>query len=278
MYRYLTGHPWLLPVAVALVLVGGVGGAFAAYPENSVTQYTGCLNTGGAAGGSLSGVAVGDSPAKACGPNQIVAHLSGGDITAVRTPPGSGLSGGTENGAATLSLASGFSLPQSCSDAQIPVWSGTNTAWACGSDNNTTYSNGTGLDLSSGNAFSVSPPYRLPQNCASGQAPQSTEQHLDVRELRQRRRCRRRQQGLLDWHRRLRRQHPRLPRRLSPNRRRLLGGKPADPADLTKPRHRYFRRLESDRLLGTLRQRSLHDLRRLPQNDLTTNNRRRARP
>lgn len=174
MYRYLTGHPWLLPVAVALVLVGGVGGAFAAYPENSVTQYTGCLNTGGAAGGSFSGVAVGDSPAKACGPNQIVAHLSGGDITAVRTPPGSGLSGGTENGAATLSLASGFSLPQSCSDAQIPVWSGTNTAWACGSDNDTTYSNGTGLDLSSGNAFSVSPPYRLPQNCASGQAPQST--------------------------------------------------------------------------------------------------------
>jgi hypothetical protein len=100
----------------------------------------------------------------------MLVHLSGGDITGVRTPAGSGLAGGTENGTATLSLGAGQSQPQTCSNDQVPKWNG--SGWSCGHDNDTTYGNGTGLDLI-GTTFSVSPSYRLPQNCASGQVAKS---------------------------------------------------------------------------------------------------------
>ena len=66
-----------------------------------------------------------------------------GDITAVNTPTGSGLTGGTLAGAATLSLVT------SCSSNQILKWNG--TAWACAADNAggsgtvTSISAGTGL-------------------------------------------------------------------------------------------------------------------------------------
>jgi hypothetical protein len=169
MKRHLTGRPWLLPAAIVVVMAAAAGGALAAFPDDNVAHLTGCLNNGG----SFTHVAIGDSPAKDCGQNETLVHLSGGDITAVRTPPGSGLTGGSENGAATLSLAGGFSLPQSCSDQQVPKWNSPSTTWACGNDNNTTYSNGTGLDLSAGNAFSLDSGYRLPQNCANGAVAKS---------------------------------------------------------------------------------------------------------
>src|SRR5205085_1470942 len=105
---------------------------------------------------------------RSCGSNQTVVHLSGGDITAVNA--GTGLTGGSTNGAATLSLATGQTLPQTCSGSQVPKWNG--TAWSCGTDNDTTYSNGTGLDLS-GNIFNVSPSYRLPQSCSNNQVAKS---------------------------------------------------------------------------------------------------------
>lgn len=142
------------------------GGAIAVFPESNVADYAGCLNTGGSSAGTFSQIAVGDAPSKACSPKQMLVHLSGGDITAVRTPPGSGLSGGTENGAATLSLAGSFALPQSCSDQQVAKWNNASGAWTCADEN--AYSNGTGLDLSSSGQFSVSPGYQLPQNCNNG--------------------------------------------------------------------------------------------------------------
>jgi hypothetical protein len=159
---------------VAVVATGfglWASGAIAIFPDSNVAVYAGCLNTGGSSAGSFSQVAIGDTPAKPCGQNQVVVHLSGGDVTAVRTPAGSGLTGGTENGAASLSLAGSFALPQSCSDQQVPMWNNANGAWACA--NEKTYSNGTGLDLSNSNVFSVSPGYQLPQNCTSGQVVRS---------------------------------------------------------------------------------------------------------
>jgi hypothetical protein len=136
-----------IAVMAAFAISGGV--AYAVFPDDNVTHYTGCLNTGGSAAGTFNQVAVGDSPAKACGSNQTLVHLSGGDITAVRTASGSGLRGGTDNGAASLSLDS-----TGCSNGGILKWNNASSSWACGTDNNTTYS---------GSDFALSN-----QNCANG--------------------------------------------------------------------------------------------------------------
>jgi hypothetical protein len=166
----LVGWKGKLRFVLVLAIVGAgvalwAGGAVALFPDSGVASYAGCLNTAGSAAGTFSQIAVGDTPARTCSSNQMVIHLSGGDITAVR--PGAGLSGGSENGAATLSLAGSFALPQSCADSQIPAWNSTNGGWACADDKS--YSNGTGLDLSNDNVFSVNAGYRLPQNCTSGE-------------------------------------------------------------------------------------------------------------
>ena len=153
-----------LLVLTALLMVGAAaaGGAFAAFPDSNVGTYSGCLNIGGTSGGQIGQVAVGLSPLKACGSNQQLVHLGGGDITKVTA--GSGLTGGGDNGAVTLSLAGGFQLPQSCASGKIPQWDG--SAWKCSDDQ--TYTNGTGLDLN-GNEFSLNAGYQLPQSCTSGQ-------------------------------------------------------------------------------------------------------------
>jgi hypothetical protein len=149
--------------AIALALSAGT--AFAVFPNDSVTHYTGCLNTNASPGGTFSNVAVGETPAKACGSGQVLVHLSGGDITAVQTASGSGLTGGKDNGAASLALDS-----TGCSSGGVLKWNG--TIWACGSDNTTSYSAGTGLDLT-GTTFSVKSGYQLPQSCNSGEIPKS---------------------------------------------------------------------------------------------------------
>ena len=160
--RRLLNHPRWLVLAGIVVLAAAAGGAWAAYPDTNVDTYTGCLNMGGSSGGQLSQVTTGLSPLKACNSNQQIVHLSGGDITKVTA--GGGLSGGGDNGAVTLSLGSGYQLPQSCAAGKIPKWDG--AAWQCADDQ--TYSNGTGVDLSN-NTFSLSSGYQLPQNCNSGQ-------------------------------------------------------------------------------------------------------------
>jgi hypothetical protein len=133
-------------VPLTLVAVAALGLsvsiALAAFPDDSVTHYAGCLSTGASPGGTFVNVAVGDVPSKPCGSGQVLVHLSGGDVTAVRTPSGSGLSGGTDNGAASLSLNS-----VGCSDGGVLKWSSASSLWACGSDNNTIY-NGSDFALS----------------------------------------------------------------------------------------------------------------------------------
>lgn len=155
----------LIGFGTAVALALSAGAAFAVFPSDSVTHFTGCLNTSASPGGTFVNVAQGENPSKACGKGQILAHLSGGDITNVQTASGSGLAGGTDNGAASLSLDS-----TGCSSGGVLKWNG--TSWACGSDNNTSYGAGTGLDLS-GTTFSVDSGYQLPQNCAIGQVPKS---------------------------------------------------------------------------------------------------------
>jgi hypothetical protein len=148
----------LLAVVGLVAVAVAAAGAYAAFPDTNVDTYTGCLNSGG----QISNVAVGLDPRTSCGKNEQLIHLGGGDITKVTA--GTGLSGGGDNGALTLSLADSFTLPQSCATGKIPKWDG--SAWQCTDDQ--TYTNGTGLDLN-GNTLSVNPDYQLPQSCASGQ-------------------------------------------------------------------------------------------------------------
>jgi hypothetical protein len=138
-------------------LAGGVvGTSIAAFPADDVKLYTGCLTSGG----TLVSVAEGNNPKTNCDSPKQVVKLSGGDITSVSV--GSGLTGGGTNGAVTVGLNAQQTLP-SCSNGQVPKWNG--TAWACGTDNNTTYGAGTGLDLDTSTTpdrFEIESAYRLP--------------------------------------------------------------------------------------------------------------------
>jgi hypothetical protein len=154
-------------LAAVVVAIAGTGGALAAYPQDSVAVFTGCLQTAGTGGGQISAVAVSaTTPLRPCSPNQALIHFSGGTITQVTA--GAGLTGGGNNGYVTLSLASSYQLPQGCTTGKIVKWNG--SAWVCGDQQ--TYTNGTGLDLS-GNTFSVDPGYQLPQSCGAGQLVKS---------------------------------------------------------------------------------------------------------
>jgi hypothetical protein len=190
-------------VVVFVVLGGTVAIAIAAYPQDSVTVYTGCLSTGGS-GGIIGSVAVGSSPTKPCGSNQLLIHLSGGTITQVTA--GTGLEGGGNNGYVGVDVKPGYRLPQTgCSSGQFVASDGVG-GWSCkdqktysGSDfavsnqscgsagqfvngidgsgnvqcaNDQTYSNGDGLNLS-GNTFSLKSGYQLPQGCSAGQVASS---------------------------------------------------------------------------------------------------------
>src|SRR5262249_4583104 len=71
------------------------------------------------------------------------------------------------NGDVSIGLDGAFSLPQGCANGQLAKWNG--AGWACGSDDNTTYQAGTGLDLN-GTTFSVEPDafVKKAQSCSAG--------------------------------------------------------------------------------------------------------------
>lgn len=134
-------------VAVLMIVAVGVlaVAANAGHQTGSVASMTGCLNT---TRGTLSNVAVGDTPKAPCGSNEQQVHLSGGDITSVTA--GTGLSGGATGGNATLGLDFG-SFGSCPAGSAIRAVAPTAT---CETDDNTTYGAGTGLSLT-GTTFGV---------------------------------------------------------------------------------------------------------------------------
>ena len=157
-----------LAVAVAAVAVVAIAGtALAGHQTSGVKSYTGCLVGGD---GVMIRIKEGNAPRSACTGGQVEAHFSGGDITKISV--GDGLvtvpSDGA-NGNVRIELAAGQTLPSGCTAGRVAEWNG--SAWICGEDNDTTYSEGTGLNLSAGNAFSIEPDYRVKNapDCPGGQ-------------------------------------------------------------------------------------------------------------
>jgi hypothetical protein len=140
--------------AIAVVALGGT--ALAGHIESGVKSYTGCLVT---SSGTLVKIKEGDAPQSACTTGQVPVHFSGGDITAISAQAGGGLAvTNGANGAATLSIR------RDCTNGEVVKWNG--SAWACAADSDSTYTAGTGLDLT-GSEFSVEPAYRVPGKACS---------------------------------------------------------------------------------------------------------------
>jgi hypothetical protein len=158
---------WLAAAALVAVGVVALGGtALAGHLADDVRSYTGCL---GPKDGVIVKVSEGDAPKSACTAGQTQVHLSGGDITEISVT--GGLTGGGDNGKVTIGLDPRYGLPQGCATGQVAKWNSSTTAWSCGADNDTTYSAGTGLDLSAGNTFGIEPDYRVKNtpDCPSGE-------------------------------------------------------------------------------------------------------------
>lgn len=148
----------------AAVLVGAAMGGTVLAAGDSVPTLTGCLANKDQ---TLIKVKLGNQPASPCSGGQTLVHFSGGDITSITV--GDGLTGGGTNGDVAIGLDASFSLPQGCDAGDIVEK--TASGWTCGDDDDTTYTAGTGLDLSSGNEYSVDPDYRVKNStdCSSGQ-------------------------------------------------------------------------------------------------------------
>ena len=151
----------LAVVAIGIAAVSGT--ALAGHQASGVKSYTGCLAPGD---GPIIKIKEGNSPRSACTGGAVEVHFSGGDITKISVSGALELGpNGGDNGHVEIGLKPGFSLPQGCATGRVAEWDG--SKWVCGVDNDTTYSAGTGLDLSAGNQFSIDPAYRVPgKSCA----------------------------------------------------------------------------------------------------------------
>jgi len=163
----------VLGAGAALAMICVVATAIAAFPDDNVTTYTGCLLNG-----NVISVKAGDSPTQPCKTPATTIKLSGGDITSVNVNAPLqqvGTSNGL-NGKVTIGLDSKYTLPDasSCTTGQVPKWNSSTQTWGCAADNDTKYTNGDGLDLSNSNQFSIKSGYQLPQGCANGEIPRST--------------------------------------------------------------------------------------------------------
>jgi hypothetical protein len=153
-----------LALAIAVITVIVLVGVASAEPAGTVKTFTGCLVAGD---GVIVKVKEGASPKSSCSGGQTLARLSGGDITkisvtgALTLPDGPGTG---ESGDVTIGLKPEFTLPGNCATGRVAKWNG--STWACGVDNDTTYTAGTGLDLSGG-AFGIESAYRLPGKACS---------------------------------------------------------------------------------------------------------------
>ncbi|OGO59113.1 MAG: hypothetical protein A2V85_16970 [Chloroflexi bacterium RBG_16_72_14] len=145
------------------VIAAFAGPTIAGHLTAGVKSYTGCLVS---KDGVIIRIKEGNSPTSPCSGGQVAVHFSGGDITRISVT--GALTGGGNNGEVTIGLKPEFTLPTGCTAGEIAEWDG--SAWACGIDDDTTYTAGTGLGLS-GTTFSVAPDYRVKNtpNCAAGQ-------------------------------------------------------------------------------------------------------------
>jgi hypothetical protein len=161
----------LLAVAVAALCVVAISGtALAGHQTSGVKSYTGCLVSGD---GVLIKIKEGTVPRSACTGGQVEAHFSGGDITKISVGSGLSLPNGGDNGEVRIVLDASHSLPQGCDDGEVAKWETSldPDRWVCRADDDTTYDDGTGLDLSASNVFSIEPAYRVKNtpDCSSGQ-------------------------------------------------------------------------------------------------------------
>jgi len=149
-----------MALAVVVLLSGTVA---AGHLQEGVKSYTGCLVS---KDGVIIKIKEGESPSSPCTGGMVQVHFGGGDITSISTT--GALTGGGDNGAVTISLKPEFTLPTGCVAGRVAEWNG--SAWVCGIDNDTTYSKGTGLDLT-GTTFSIDEAYRVKNtpDCPSGQ-------------------------------------------------------------------------------------------------------------
>lgn len=155
----------VLAIAVGMMLAPA-GSAFAGHLASGVKSYSGCLVS---KDGVIIKIKEGTAPTSPCTGGQVQVHFSGGDITkisvtgALTVTPAAG-----DDGEVTIGLKPEFTLPSGCTTGAITEWNG--TAWACGTDEDTTYDSGTGLALN-GTTFSIAQDYRVKNtpDCPSGQ-------------------------------------------------------------------------------------------------------------